>query len=376
MNKLSVSVLLLLIPFCLFSQRAKLYQGLPEKSYYKNGVLRVEREFVENQLAAYKTFYKNGQLRSSHIFNSKGYHDGIANFYYPNGKIKTVWKYKKGVVKKRTNYTIKGEVIKISNNKNLRRINECNRHLPYGDGYLKWTYRRAVLNSKLGFYDEAMEDYLYLFSKTNLYNVKIDTERRVYHNLAIVYTHLEEYAKGIEYDFKALKLSPDNQSVLNNLGWLFNRVKDYDMAVRYLDKCLEVNPKNYHAFYNKAILYLEQGEYEKSLDFINKTIADERSHKYDKLNLFREQTIWTVRGENYLKLGRLDEAILDFEKEIEVNSINAFAYRCLGMAYKEKNELDKACEYLNKAQECKYDQIYNTNEVEILLKEICTSLSK
>lgn len=372
MKKLPIVLMLLFFPLLMFSQRAKLYEGLPEKGYYKNGNLRIVRDFKEGQLVGYKTYYKSGQLRSSHVFNDEGYHDGLAHFYYPNGNIKTVWKYKKGVVKKRTNYKLDGEIIKTRDNKTLTRIKKCNYNLPYGRGYLGTTYKRAILNAKLGFYDEAIEDYHYILTKSNLRETSFLLERSFYHNIAITYANLEEYEKAMEYDFKALTLQSDNQAVLNNIGSLFVKVKDYEMALTYLDKCLAINPKNYHAFYNKAVLYLEQKDYQTALDFMNKTIADERSHKYSERRIFDERTIWTIRGEVYLRLGRYDEAIADLEKEIEDNPINSFAYKCLAEVYKEKNLLDKACEYLKKAQECKYDTIYNTTEVKDLLKEICS----
>lgn len=368
-----INYFFLFLPVIVFSQRAKLYKGLPEKSYYKNGNLRVVRDFNEEQLVGYKTYYKNGELRSNHTFNSKGYHDGIANFYYPNGKAKTVWKYKKGVVKKRTDYNLKGEVIKKRDNKTLKRIRLCNDVLPYGKGYLGWTYKRATQNSKLGFYDEAIEDYHYIFSKSDLKELPFLAEKSVYHNLAITYTHLEDYDNALKYDFKAFSLDPQNQSVLNNIGWLLLEVKDYDLSLEYLDKCLAINPENYHAFYNKSFLYLEKGDYETALSFINKTIADERSHKYSKKNIFKEKTIWTVRGELYYRLEKYEDAITDFKKALEENPINSLAHLFLSKIYKEKKELDKACEYLYKAKEYKYDRVYNTNEVENMTNEICST---
>lgn len=370
MFKLIISLLVLLIPLLGLSQRAKLYYGLPNKTYYKNGSLRVERNFDEGKFLGYKTFYKNGVLKSNYVFNSKGFHDSIANFYYPNGEVKTVWQYKKGVVKKRTNYTLEGKIVK--GEKKYRLIKECNMALAFERNNLSLMYKRGKLNSQLGFHDEALEDFNYILSKIDLSSLNHLAERSIYHNIAISYSNIEDYEKSLMYNFKALALQPDNQAVLNNIGSLLLWNQDYNLALEYLDKCHKINPNNYYAFANKARLYLETGNYTKALNFIEKTIADERSHKLSEKNISEEKTIWVIRGELYYKFGRYEEGIKDLEKALEENPVNSYAYRCLAKIYISKNQSDKACNALAKASEYKHDKIYDTDEVKKLLNEYCS----
>lgn len=369
MIKLIIKFLVFLIPFFGFSQRAKLYAGFPSKDYYKNGSLRVDRNFKDGKLLGYKTFYKSGELKSNYVFNLKGYHDSIANFYYPNGKVKTVWNYKKGIVKKRIDYTIEGEIVK--GKKKYQRLKECNSNLAYDRTNLNWIFRRAKLNSSLGFYDEALEDFNYIISKKNPKSVRESSQRSLYHAMAIDYANIEDYRKALSYNLKALSIEPDNQAVLNNTGNLFLRAKDYDLAMKYLDKCHAVNPNNYYAFFNKSKLYLDTGEYVKALNLIEKTIADERSHKLSKKNIGEERTIWVTRGELYQKTKQFDKAIIDLEKALKENSVNSYAFRCLALVYLDTNENEKACEALEKAKEYKFDKVYDTNEIELLLKSHC-----
>ena len=371
MNKMIVRFLLFLIPLLGYSQRAKLYKDLPIKSYYKNGNIRVVRNFNSGKLLGYKTFYRSGAIQSNYVFNSKGHHDSIANFYYPNGKVKTVWKYKNNIVKKRIDYTLKGEVIK--GKKDYKRLRECNDYLSHYRNNLKYTFLRAKLNSNLGFYDEALEDFNFILSKLSPSQIKRSAQRSIYHSMAIDYTYTEDYEKALMYGFKALAIQNDNQAVLNNLGWLLLRIKDYDLALTFLDKCHEINPKNYYAFFNKAKIYLEKGNYQKALGFIEKTILDERSHKLSKKNISEEKTIWATRGEIYYRLGRLEEGIIDLQKALEENPANSYAYRCLALIYIDNNQLNKAYITLLKAEEYKYDKIYETNEVKELLSRYYTS---
>lgn len=371
MMKNTLLLIMLLGSFLSFSQRASLYKNFPVKEYYNNGDVRLVRSFKEGKLLGYKTFYKSGALRSNYVFNEKGFHDSIANFYYPNGNVKTIWNYKKGKVKKRIDYTLEGKVVK--GKKSYNKLKICNSYLPYDKNSITWFYRRAKLNSGLGFYDEALEDFNFILSKLSPDKIKISAERGIYHSMAIGYTGIENYEKSLMYNFKALAIDKNNQAVLNNLGWLFLRTKDYDLALEYLDKCHEINPKNYYAFFNKAKLYLEIGDYKKALNFIEKTIADERSHKLNKKDISVEKTIWAIRGEIYAKLGRLEDGIKDLEKALDENPVNSYAYRCLAKIYLEKNQLEKACTALNKAKEYKFDKIYKTKEVEELLNKYCLS---
>ena len=369
--KLTIVVLFFLIFNSSFPQRARLYSGQPSKTYYKNGSLRVDRNFKEGKLLGYKTYYKSGALRSNYVFNKKGYHDSIANFYFPNGKVKTIWQYKNDIVKKRTDYDVEGNEIK--NKKKYDRIFTCNKELK-GDKYsVKWTYRRALSNLHLGFYDESLEDLLFVTSEINPNSsrVRLSAERNVYHAMAIIYSATEDYEKGLKNNFKALAIDSDNQSILNNLGELLLQAKDYDLALKYLDKCHEINPKNYHAYFNKAKVYLDTGDYAKALSFIERTIADERSHKLSKKNIDDERTIWATRGEIYCKLGRLEEAEKDIKKALEENPVNSYAYKSLSAIYIEKNQPEMVCDALAKAEQYKYDKAYETTEVANMINQYC-----
>lgn len=369
--KTIIKLLLLLVPFLSFAQRSNLYKGLASKVYYKNGNLRVERQYDGGKILSYKTFYKSGAIQSNFIFNEKGRHDSIANFYYPNGNVKTEWKYKKGVVKKRIDYTLDGEVVK--GKKDYDKIRKLNQYIAQDRNDLTKVFKRGKLNSKLGFHDHALEDFNFIISKLKPRLVRQSSQRSIYHVLAINYTQTEDYEKALKYNYKALAIQSDNQSVLNNLGWLLIRAKDYDLALSYLDKCHEVNPENHYAFSNKATIYLEKGDYKKALSFIEKAIADKRSHKLSKRSVWEERTIWATRGEIYYRLGRLDEAIKDLEKALEENPVNSYAYRCLALVYKAKDQNNEACNSLALAKEYKYDKAYDTNEIEVLENKYCNS---
>lgn len=356
MERKLLYVLLLIGTLC-YSQRGKLYQGLPDETYYKNGDLRVKRKFQKGIIKNYSTYYKNGALRSYYAFNKKGEHDSISTFYYPNGKIRTEWIYKKDVVRKRTDFDTKGEI--ISDKKDYDKIKECNGGLMRDRNNLNWVFRRANTNLHLQYFDEAIEDYMFLESKSSPKFVRWSAEKKFYHNIAIAYSAIEDYENSLKYNFKALSFDSKNQAVLNNIGHLFFLANDYDLSMNYLNKCHEVNPNNYYAFFNKSLIYFERGNIKKAYEFIRKTIADERSHKNLFRNFDEERNLWTTSGEISFKLGNNAKAISDLNKALKKNEVNSYAYKCLGDVYMSMNIHDQACRYYYLALKYKYDLVHN-----------------
>lgn len=370
MKKLTtILFLIFLLPAVLFAQRGKLYTGLATKEFYKNGSLRVHRNYKNHKIQGYKTFYKSGQLRSSYIFNSKGQHDSIANFYYPNGNIKTIWEYKKGKKKKRIDYTLKGDIIK-----GKKDYVKLKNYGSKGDDYnLASCFHRARISSKLGYYDESLEDYNYVLSKISTERLKYWAEKSLYHYLGRNYIGIENYKKAMEYNFKALSTRRADKKplILNNLGFLFFKAEAYTQAMKYIDKSLALNPNGYFAFFNKAKIYLALGDLNNALNFIEKTIADKESHKLSKKDVAEEKTIWVTRAEIYFKLGRYEDAIKDIEKALKENPVNSYAFKYLALSYKKLNQQDNFCKALLNAEKYKHDKIYSSTEVSDLIKQHC-----
>lgn len=360
---------LLVLKLTSYSQRAKLYVGLPTKEYYKNGSLRVIRDYNDSQIQGYKTFYKSGQLRSNYVFDEKGRHDSIANFYYPNGNLKTIWVYKRDLIKKRTDFTLEGE--KIKGKKDYDKIKVCSNILFGNRNNINALLTRASKNCKLGFHDESHEDFMYFLSFASPKQLTAWGIKVVYHQMAINYSAFEDYKNSLLYNFKVLAVKSNNQATINNIGEVFLKAGDYKQALKYADKCHEINPENYHSFFTKAKIYLDNGDIEKAYNFIQKTIADKRSHKLSTRHVEEEKTIWATRGEIFYRLKRYEEAIKDFEKALKENPVNSYALKYLAETYIKLNNIEESCPLLIKAKKYKYDEIYNSNDVKELIAKNC-----
>ena len=227
-------------------------------------------------------------------------------------------------------------------------------------GSLNWVFRRANINLKLQYFDEAIEDYMFLESKLRPESVRWGAEKKFYHNIAIAYSAIEDYENSLKYNFKALSFDSKNQAVLNNIGHLFFLVNDYDLSMNCLNKCHEVNPNNYYAFFNKSLIYFEKGDINKAYELIKKTISDERSHKNLFKNFDEERNLWTTSGEINFKLGNKAKAISDFNKALKKNEVNSYAYKCLGDVYMSMGIAGQACRYYSLALKYKYEIVHDS----------------
>lgn len=110
------------------------------------------------------------------------------------------------------------------------------------------TYYSAVLEFRLGHYDDAMQrnlesvkNYLYCKNKQGL-SLTVST-------IGVVYMSRGEYPKALKYYHEALKLKEELQDtagiayVLNNIGVTFRDLGDYESAKGYYDRSLKMYEK-------------------------------------------------------------------------------------------------------------------------------------
>jgi len=91
---------------------------------------------------------------------------------------------------------------------------------------------------------------------------------------------------------------------------------------------------------NRGVAYRHQGNLNQAILDYNKAI--EINSNYD--------VAYYNRGVAYRHQGNLNQAILDFNRAIEINPDYAEAYSNLAVAYFEKQEYEKSWEYVHRAQ--------------------------
>jgi tetratricopeptide (TPR) repeat protein len=127
-------------------------------------------------------------------------------------------------------------------------------------------YLRAVLNQKLGSYDKATEDYLFLVEKGF-------ADIAVYNNLGYIYARNKDYRKAAEYFTLASEKDPDLPQLHHNLAEALLQMKDYPQAIEEFNKVIQAQPDNSQVLYNLGLAYLNSGNYRQAKQSWEKLLA-------------------------------------------------------------------------------------------------------
>ncbi len=227
----------------------------------------------------------------------------------------------------------------------------------------------------------------------------------ILNDLGLIYYHLGELDKALEYFMKALEIGKEIgykkiiAAIYLNIGNVYRIRGELDTAIEYYNKALKMSEELGHK-YGMAISYLNIGniysmewKFDRALEYYNKAIKIGKEIK-DKeiiaagytnignINMMRNKldkamdyynkamkictelgykeiisVIYANIGDIYNKKGELDKAIEYYNKAIELDRTigdiegMAIVYRNIGGIYLLKGELDKALEYYNKALE-------------------------
>ena len=148
---------------------------------------------------------------------------------------------------------------------------------------------------------------------------------------------------------KALPLLKEDQSQLKaeiyaSLANAYNWKGTHKAAIAACNKALEINPDIANAHYNLGFAYREEG---------NRELAEKEFALYDKLLKQEGEYIeipekprsediekFITLGDNYFKEGKLDEAIAEYKKAMDINPRNDILNK-LGQVHQQKRSAGK-----------------------------------
>lgn len=205
----------------------------------------------------------------------------------------------------------------------------------------------------VGFYLYRLAEFYKIRNKKNLYLYLLDKSTQVAYdsvpiltNVAIKFGSDETIENGVlkaeELFNRAVSLQPDNEMVLFNIGSFYGRYGFYEKALTYFEKVIKLNPSNLTAkfYYNNLIKELEKQQ--------NSTITLQT-------NITPINTPLTINNEHYemgkklLEQRKLNQAITEFSKDIELNPTLDRSYFHIGFIYSIKNEIHKAIPFYENA---------------------------
>jgi tetratricopeptide (TPR) repeat protein len=158
--------------------------------------------------------------------------------------------------------------------------------------------------------------------------------------------YANEYMEARQYDQaiinyeKAIKENPRFADAYSNLGILYKRQNKLDDAERQFRMALTVNPRHEAAQTNLTNLLRRKGDYEK-IETQSRQAAEQGSGK--------SAMAYHATGMAYLDKEQLDKAIAEFKKAIQQAPDMPEIQSSLGVAYYRKREYANAVVYLRKA---------------------------
>jgi tetratricopeptide (TPR) repeat protein len=113
----------------------------------------------------------------------------------------------------------------------------------------------------------------------------------------------------------------------------------YDEAIQNFGRALQLEPSNVDVLNARAQVYVETGQLQLALDDCDESIVIESS-----------QQALSIRGDVWLAIGNLDNAISDFEGALRFDSSVATAYRDRAARHKDAGNQSRADEDLEAAK--------------------------
>ncbi len=179
------------------------------------------------------------------------------------------------------------------------------------------------------------------------------------YNVGLVYLQNDNYEDAKKYLEKSLSLKPDFDLALNALGIIHFINAEFQEAQIYFERCLKVNPgfteaRNYLGSVYQEMGYLDKAEAEFSKAISDESYASRELPLYNlaRLYLFKEKDeealelveaalklndrmvmAINLKGVLLERLGRLNDAILSYEKALGINPGDVNLSYNLAVAY-------------------------------------------
>jgi tetratricopeptide (TPR) repeat protein len=202
----------------------------------------------------------------------------------------------------------------------------------------------------------------------------------IYYNLGQLSNTLGRFAEALACGARTIALKNDSAEAHDLMGNVYFKIGDYENAARSYEKALGLDTRDPLSFYNLACAYHELGDDVRAEKNWLEAIRRENAAAGAPLQADAAalEHALTVKVEpvsapscQYLGLlyagqGNAGQAIEYFEKAIAYNPNALVPYLELGRLYIERNEGDKAGDYLKKYLELGGDK----SKVNALLKKI------
>ena len=192
-------------------------------------------------------------------------------------------------------------------------------------------------------YLRAREDYSRILELAPK-NVGIWNERGI-----LNWIYLRDFDAAL-VDFQGLqKLQPNNPRPYYNAGAIYLGRRQYALAVENLEKALELKADDVDSAAALAQAWVRQGDPKRALEIVNRVAAKLAGPNHD---------VFSVRGDIHRALGRLDDAVADYRRAIDLKPASPEIYVSLALVYETQGKEKMAEECYEKLVAANPDSIF------------------
>jgi len=160
-----------------------------------------------------------------------------------------------------------------------------------------------------------------------------------YFMLAKIYTDLKDYHSAEQSLLAAAKIDKQNIWYKVELANLYMTMQQYEQAAKLWEQIVKEKDNNEYYAYSLAECYFNAGKYAKVIDAYN---------MMEKI-MGHNDEITKVKVQMWLFMGKLKEAVGEYDRLIKEFPHNAELYVAAGNVYRDRNMMDMAFSYYEKA---------------------------
>ncbi len=175
-------------------------------------------------------------------------------------------------------------------------------------------YFRAFYHEERNKINDALQDY----SRA----IELDSKNALrYVDRAYLYSaYFKDLQLAVDDIRQAIKLQPNNDTFHVKLGDIFSQFNELKLAEQSYQDALRLNPENVDAFNNLGILYEDKGELDRAIELYTE------GTKIEKINPESAAFCYANRGRLSIERGKINDALQDYSRAIDLDSKNALRY--------------------------------------------------
>ncbi len=194
----------------------------------------------------------------------------------------------------------------------------------------------GIIADRKGEYDSALK----FFNRASGYD---RNNPEIYLNIARTYKNLRQFDNAIKNAERSSELASQDINPLILMGNINYELTNYDEALKYYQKALRISPDNPSLLYNTALALFKKGERFQALEFLKKAAEGDRIGEVAYKSYSR-------LGAEFLESNMFDLAEKYLKQAADMRPQDATAKYNLGVAYLRQNKTGEALKELEEAE--------------------------